>query len=618
MINFKNLFKDILLIFSFLTKSIKIKLIGLQFLIIFASLAEIFNLLSLKFYIDIFIIEKKDLYDLYFIRLFFSDYSFDSIVFYSGIILIFLIIISSIIRIYTIDFQFKLSGIIISTISRKVFSNIIHKPYGWHISNTSSKTITILSNDIDKLREQIIWGLSLFLNLFLIFSIGISLIFISSFSIIFLVFISLFFLLVINFSRNSFKEKGKILTNSFESSINIIQESLDNIKDIIIGKNYNFYIDIFAKKYYRYISSNARINSNYQFPRLIIEGSIIVILVLTSLILFKIYGSGFVSEISTFAAISFGVYRILQPFQQLFVSISILNSYNESWNKIKPFLSDILDPKKLKRNKEAKNLTNLDYKKIEDINKIIELKNIWFKYPNSSEFALKKVNLVLKKGEKIAFVGMSGSGKTTCANIILGLLKPTKGSILIFEKKLKYEQNQLNFWHKNISHVSQNIYLTESTFAENIAFGLPKNQIDFKRVIIAAKEAAIHKVINKYKYGYQTLLGEDGQLISSGQRQRIGIARALYNNTEFIILDEATNAIDNINESIIKKNLLALSKNPTILCITHKIPLIKSFDKIVFFQNNGIKAVGRYEELMKTDFEFSSLVNAYFDKKTSP
>ena len=239
-INFKNFFKDILLVFSLLSKSIKIKLIGLQFLIIFASLAEIFNLLSLKFYIDIFIIERKDLYDLYFVRLLFSDYSFDAIVFYSGIILIFLIITSSIIRIYTIDFQFKLSGIIVSTISRKVFSNIIHKPYSWHISNSGSKTITILSNDIDKLREQIIHWLSLFINLFLIFSIGISLIFISSFSIIFLFFISLFFLFVINFSRNSFKEKGKILTNSFESSINTIQESLDNIKDIIIGKNYNF------------------------------------------------------------------------------------------------------------------------------------------------------------------------------------------------------------------------------------------------------------------------------------------------------------------------------------------------------------------------------------------
>ena len=249
-----------------------------------------------------------------------------------------IILFSTYLRIFTLNYQFKISGIITLSLAKKIYNDIIERPYSWHLSNNTSKTITILSNDLDKVREQIIWGLSILVNIILIFAISTYIIYSSPVAIIFLFIVSIFFPYFFFSSKKSFKNKGKILTLNFESSIELFSKVLNNIKDIIIGNYFKFFLSKFENRYQKYINSSLKIVSNYQIPRLLIEGGLVIIMIISFLILFNLYEYNFVKDIPIFTAIIFATLRILQPYQQLFIAFSVISSYSESWDKIKPLL----------------------------------------------------------------------------------------------------------------------------------------------------------------------------------------------------------------------------------------------------------------------------------------
>jgi ATP-binding cassette subfamily B protein len=209
-------------------------------------------------------------------------------------------------------------------------------------------------------------------------------------------------------------------------------------------------------------------------------------------------------------------------------------------------------------------------------------------------WVLKNVNLTITKGECIGFMGVTGSGKSTLLDIVMGLLSPTKGEIVIDGRPITMENKRL--WQLNIAHVPQNIYLSDSTIEENIAFGIPKDKIDRKQVEEAAKHAKIAESIGSWKEGYHTFVGEQGVRLSGGQRQRIGIARALYKNANVLIFDEATSALDNETEMAVMKAIEGLGKKVTILIIAHRLSTLKNCDRVVKLGKNKEIFVGTYQE----------------------
>ena len=223
------------------------------------------------------------------------------------------------------------------------------------------------------------------------------------------------------------------------------------------------------------------------------------------------------------------------------------------------------------------------YTKREKVNfnnfKAIEIKNLSYKYPLKSDNILKNINFSIKRGEKIGIIGPTGCGKTTLINIFMGLLRPHSGDIIIDDKNI-FENKQEIFWSKHISHVPQNIFLSDNSIAENIAFGLDKNEIDLLRVINASKKAQLHEFIISKPLGYQTNIGELGIKLSGGQRQRIAIARALYKNVNFLILDEATSALDTNCENILMEEIYRL-KDLSIIMIAHRLSTLAKCDKII-------------------------------------
>lgn len=226
----------------------------------------------------------------------------------------------------------------------------------------------------------------------------------------------------------------------------------------------------------------------------------------------------------------------------------------------------------------------------------ISLKQLGFRYSLKTPYILKKLNLTITKGSRVGFIGATGSGKSTLLDIIMGLLQPTDGSLDI--DNLKITAANRRAWQAHIAHVPQAIFLADSTIEENIAFGVPKDQIDIERVRQAAQQAQIAESIEGWPKKYQTFVGERGIRLSGGQRQRIGIARALYKQADVIIFDEATSALDSETEEAVMQAIESLSKELTLLIITHRLTTLKNCTQIIELGEGGIRRTGSYQDIV--------------------
>jgi ATP-binding cassette subfamily B protein len=228
-------------------------------------------------------------------------------------------------------------------------------------------------------------------------------------------------------------------------------------------------------------------------------------------------------------------------------------------------------------------------------NQII-LKQLSFRYCQQTPWVLNNLNLVIGKGSRVGFVGITGSGKSTLLDIVMGLLQPTQGTIEIDGQSITSSNNRA--WQAHIAHVPQVIFLADSSIEENIAFGVPKDQIDHKRVRKAAQQAQIAESINSWPKQYQTFVGERGIRLSGGQRQRIGIARALYKKADVIIFDEATSALDSETEQAVMQSIESLGENLTILIIAHRLTTLKACTQIVELGEGGVRRICSYQDIV--------------------
>ena len=280
------------------------------------------------------------------------------------------------------------------------------------------------------------------------------------------------------------------------------------------------------------------------------------------------------------AAIGLGFQKLLPALQQVF----------NNWSNMKANLSQvnqILDLSKVSNDEynfssSALKKYFIENKNIE-FNKSIELKNIFFEYNDTNKPILNKVNLQIKKGECIGLMGKTGSGKSTLIDIIMSLLEPNDGDLLVDGIKINKEENLENIikWRQSISLVPQSIFLTDNSIYENIAFGIPKEDINFKRVVEVSKVAQIDKFIESLELGYETKVGENAIRLSGGQAQRIGIARALYRKSSVLILDEATSALDIKTEKKLIQSIFGYLKNVTVIMVAHRLSTLKNANKIL-------------------------------------
>jgi ATP-binding cassette, subfamily B, bacterial PglK len=377
----------------------------------------------------------------------------------------------------------------------------------------------------------------------------------------------LLYWIVISYTKNHLRDNGKIIADQSTQMIKSLQEGLGGIRDVLIDGGQEFYSKLYrnADLPLRHASgNNTFIGAS---PKYIMESVGIMLIAGIAYTMTRQEGA-MSSTIPVLGALALGAQRLLPTLQLAYASYSKIRGSKASLEDVIKLLDQPLPE-------------FADQPPPEPIHfaKDIKLSKLDFRYTAHSPWILKNVNLSIKKGSRIGFIGATGSGKSTLLDIVMGLLPPAEGRLLI-DNQIINKQNRRT-WHAHIAHVPQNVYLSDGTIEENIAFGVEKKLINHQRVKKAAEQAQISELLGQWGNGYQTLVGERGVRLSGGQRQRIGIARALYKQADVLIFDEATSALDNETEKAVMESIENLGRDLTILIIAHRLTTLKGCDQIV-------------------------------------
>jgi ABC-type multidrug transport system fused ATPase/permease subunit len=378
----------------------------------------------------------------------------------------------------------------------------------------------------------------------------------------------------------------------------VLDQSFGGIKDVkVLGKESYFHQEF--SRYQKLLTDNVgKIHIFNQLPRLLVE-SLVVGGLLVILLYMLNTGQNIRHIIPIFGLYAVSARRLMPAIRGIIVSLNTLRANQ-------PAL-DVLyrDFKNKESYADTLVFSNRTVDKL-PFKYEIKLCNMSYSYNQRSDKAIENINLEIKCKSSVAFVGPSGGGKTTLADLIMGLLEPNEGFIQIDGHKLT--KDNIKNWCNNIGYVPQQIFLNDDTVTRNIAYGIADDEIDFKAVENAAHLSFLHNfVMDELLDEFNTVIGEKGVRLSGGQRQRIGLARALYHNPEVLILDEATSSLDGITEANINKALNDLSGKKTLIIIAHRITTVKRCDIIYFIEKGKIVAQGNYEKLMMENPKFRAM-----------
>ena len=375
-----------------------------------------------------------------------------------------------------------------------------------------------------------------------------------------------------------------------------VQEGLGGIRDVLLDGNQPFYCDI-----YRRADSPLRLAMGNNIfmagsPRFAMEaiGMVLIVGLAYSL---SLQSGGVASALPLLGALALGAQRMLPALQQCYAAWAGIAGSRVALSETLNFLEQPLPDGLL-----TQQLSPLVFKDK------IRFEGVSFQYASNSGLIIDNLSLDIPRCARIGIVGGTGSGKSTVLDLLMGLIEPTQGAIRVDGTMLTPKNRRS--WQRVIAHVPQTIYLADTTLAENIAFGIPRADIDMQRVVQAARQAKISDFIESRPEGYKTFAGERGVRLSGGQRQRIGIARALYKQASVLIFDEATSALDNATEQEVMRAIEDLDRDLTVVIVAHRLTTIKYCDIIVELSNGKLVAQGTYDQLLSCSLSFRQMALA--------
>jgi len=515
-----------------------------------------------------------------------------------GILVFVILVFSLTFKAITTYAQLRFIGMREYTIGKRLVEKYLHQPYSWFLNRHSadlgsailSEVSLVTGGGLSPLLELISKSLIAILIIILLFVVDVKIALIVG-----LLFTTIYS--TIYFVTKKYLNKiGDKRLKSNKKRFTSVSEAFGGLKEVKVFGLEKDYINRFSEHTKNFVFTNAISKIISQTPRFFLEATAFGSILL--LILYLMSGQGSLNIIlPTLSVYVFAGYRLIPAFQQIYFSFTQLT-----------FLGPSLD----KLHKDLKNLKYVKQNLKEEafvFNKEIRLKNVSYRYPNSSKDVLKSITLNININSTIGFAGMTGSGKTTLVDIILGLLEPQKGHLKVDEKTITIKNSRS--WQRSIGYVPQQIFLSDDTITSNIAFGVDQQDIDHNLVERVSKIANLHNfVIKELPKKYQTLIGERGIRLSGGQRQRIGIARALYHNPKVLILDEATSSLDYHTEKVVMNAVNSMRKKMTIIMIAHRLPTLKKCDNIFLFENGKVVGNGNYEQLIKINKNFNLMGNS--------
>ncbi|MGP6088745.1 ABC transporter ATP-binding protein [Antarctobacter jejuensis] len=395
---------------------------------------------------------------------------------------------------------------------------------------------------------------------------------------------------------------GKIRAEANSQRYKIANEALAGIKDIKLLGRERFYLDKFSNPARRMARSVAQISVAAQSPQYIIHAAMFTGMIVLCLLLMVSSGASGQDALQkilpTIGLMALAGQRLLPEISRLFQSVTLLSF---SGPAVQSVYDDLVSDRVH---------VELPHNRCEPLGlkSSLTFEKVSFRFPNAKTAGLSEVDFVISAGERIGIVGSTGAGKSTLANLILGLIPPSDGRILIDGQPLAEDNRRA--WQHTIGYVPQEIFLADASVRENIALGVRADQIDEAQLIDAAKTAQVHEFITQQlDNGYDTNVGERGSRLSGGQRQRIGIARALYNQADLVLFDEATSALDNATEKEVMRSIEALPGDKTLIMIAHRLSTLAGCDRIMVLRQGKIAGFDTWAALERDCAEFRAIAH---------
>lgn len=595
------MFKMIKQLFSLLTPEQVRKFYVLQVLVTIMAFTELLGIASIAPFMalvgDISLLQGEGvLADVYKLTGMNNPLDF---LFYTGMFVLVTLSISTIISMFTI-WQLSLYASRVGTeISDRLYSYYMQQNWLYHASGSSAHFIKQVSSEAPRVTDQIIQPL-MYVNAKAVLAVFISisilifnpLIAVSGL----LVFVSVYIILY-KLVHKRLHINGQNMSSISTERFRLMNEGFGGIKDVLLLNRHHDFVERFEKsgKIFAYArGTNIAIS---QVPRYFMELIAFGALIGLVLILIKLHEGNLGAVLPILSIYALAAFKLLPALQQIYGGIAQIKGSSAAFEAIKDDLAQSLHMEKQKN--EISIIEDLSFRRE------IAVSSISFTYPQKDKPAVNGLSMIIPVNSVVGIVGSSGSGKSTLIDILLGLLTADEGELYIDDTIMNNFNKRA--WQNIIGFVPQSIFLSEGDIAENIAFGIPRKDIDLKQVTKALKLANLEKFVEQLPKGLSTKVGERGVQLSGGQRQRIGIARALYHEADVLVFDEATSALDGITEKVIMEAIHNFSGDKTIIMIAHRLKTVEKCDTIYLMEEGKIIDQGTYSQLIIKNPKFKEM-----------
>ncbi len=484
-------------------------------------------------------------------------------------------------------------------LSAEAYRRTLYQPYSVHVARNSSEVISGITNKVNSVAFLVLLQFLILVSaIVLLAAILIALIIIDP--VVALVATGGFgvsYGIITTLSRRRLEHNSQRIAHDQTQVVKALQEGLGAIRDVLLDGTQPVYCDAYRRADYplRWAQGN-NFFITYS-PRHAMEALGMALIAALAYVYTRQAG-GLATVLPVLGALALGAQRLLPALQQSYSAwASITGSHATLADTIdmldQPLSAELLQPAPAPMRFEN----------------AIRFVDVRFRYSSDGPWVLDGLNLTIPKGARVGFVGITGSGKSTTLDLLMGLLLPTAGELLLDGQPI-IGGSRIRAWQRTIAHVPQSIYLSDTTLAENIAFGVPLEAIDLERVRQTARQAQIADFIENRPEAYRAYVGERGIRLSGGQRQRIGIARALYKQASVLVFDEATSALDNATEQSVMDAIEDLKRDLTILLIAHRLTTVRRCDTIVELEHGRVVAQGTYEQLLDCSPSFRRMAHA--------
>lgn len=493
-----------------------------------------------------------------------------------------------------------------ASLSRRLLDAYLHSPYTFHLQRNTAELLQNITKEVIRLTGGIMLPALMLLteSLVLVFIIALLLAIEPYVALVTLTVIGMITFLIQHLLKNVLKKYGEKTTLHGGLMIKWVNQALGSVKETKILGHERFFVDSFHASSQEYAHASQMFTTLNNMPRLLVE-TVVVGGMLLVVVMMLTLGNDMHGMLPILALFAVAATRLMPSVTRI---LSALNSLRFGSSATATLFQD-LDNAQVERASESQ-ISNEDKasesgRSTSVYTSELELRQVWYKYPGADLWSVRNVSLKIPRGSSVAFVGPTGAGKSTLVDLILGLLKPEKGCLLVDGVEMGYV---ITRWQGTIGYVPQSIYLLDDTIRRNIAFGLRDEEINDIKIWQALRSAQLEAKVKSLSQGLETYVGERGVRLAGGERQRIGIARALYNDPEILVFDEATSALDNKTEKEISEAVASLIGQKTLIIIAHRLSTIKSCRQIFFLKNGMLLDSGAYSELLNRNHEFELMV----------